>query len=105
MARRRSAARSEIVAAGLSHTLDKALMLNFVEMKLSKASVSITARGLAANALKSDQHLSELGGLPHPPILLTRVHAGRPADRSTSAARVVDRMMPTRHREFGAGWR
>jgi hypothetical protein len=42
-----------IVAAGFSHTLDKALMLNFVEMNLSKESVSITARGLAANALKA----------------------------------------------------
>ena len=42
---------AEIVAAGFSHTLDKALMLNFVEMNLPKESVSITARGLAANAL------------------------------------------------------
>ena len=42
----------QIVAAGFNHTLDKALMLNFVEMNLSKAAVSITARGLAANALK-----------------------------------------------------
>jgi hypothetical protein len=44
---------AEIVAAGFSHALDKALMLNFVEMNLLKKSVSITARGLAANALKA----------------------------------------------------
>ena len=44
--------KAQIVAAGFNHTLDKALMLNFVEMNLSKAAVSITARGLAANALK-----------------------------------------------------
>jgi hypothetical protein len=44
---------AEIVAAGFGHTLDKALMLNFVEMNLPKESVSITARGLAANALKA----------------------------------------------------
>jgi hypothetical protein len=41
---------AQIVAAGFNHTLDKALMLNFVEMNLPKATVSITARGLAANA-------------------------------------------------------
>jgi hypothetical protein len=28
---------AQIVAAGFNHTLDKALMLNFVEMNLSKA--------------------------------------------------------------------
>ena len=39
---------ARIVAAGFNHTLDKALMLNFVEMNLLKATVSITARGLAA---------------------------------------------------------
>jgi hypothetical protein len=44
---------AQIVAAGFNHTLDKALMLNFVEMNLPKATVSITARGLAANALKA----------------------------------------------------
>jgi hypothetical protein len=36
---------AQIVAAGLSHTLDKALMRNFAEMNLRKATVSITARG------------------------------------------------------------
>jgi hypothetical protein len=46
---------AQIVAAGFNHTLDKALMLNFVEMNLPKATVSITARGLAA--LKAIQHL------------------------------------------------
>lgn len=51
---------AQIVAAGFNHTLDKALMLNFVEMNLPKATVSITARGLAA--LKATQHLS-----PHSP--------------------------------------
>ena len=36
---------TKIVAAGLSHTLDKALMRNFAEMNLRAATVSITARG------------------------------------------------------------
>jgi len=43
-------------------TLDKALMLNFVEMNLPKATVSITARGLAA--LKATQHLRRAERLP-----------------------------------------
>jgi hypothetical protein len=38
----------QIVAAGLSHTLDKALMRNFAEMNLREATVSITVRGLDA---------------------------------------------------------
>jgi hypothetical protein len=36
---------AQIVAAGLDHTLDKALMQNFAEMNLCEATVSITARG------------------------------------------------------------
>ena len=36
---------AQIVAAGLSHTLDKALMRNFAEMNLREATVSITAPG------------------------------------------------------------
>jgi hypothetical protein len=36
---------TQIVAAGLSHTLDKALMRNCAEMNLRAATVSITARG------------------------------------------------------------
>jgi hypothetical protein len=36
---------AQIVAAGLSHTLDKALMRNFAEMNLREATVSITPRG------------------------------------------------------------
>ena len=36
---------TQIVAAGLSHTLDKALMRNFAEMNLREATVSITAPG------------------------------------------------------------
>ena len=36
---------TKIVAAGLSHTLDKALMRNFAEMNLREATVSITVRG------------------------------------------------------------
>jgi hypothetical protein len=36
---------AQIVAAGLNHTLDKALMRNFAEMNLCEATVSITARG------------------------------------------------------------
>lgn len=32
---------AQIVAAGFNHTLDKALMLNFVEMNLSKAAKRI----------------------------------------------------------------
>ena len=36
---------TKIVAAGLSHTLDKALTRNFAEMNLREATVSITARG------------------------------------------------------------
>ena len=36
---------AQIVAAGFDHTLDKALMQNFVEMNLCNATVSITARG------------------------------------------------------------
>ena len=36
---------TKIVAAGLSHTLDKALMRNFADMNLREATVSITARG------------------------------------------------------------
>ena len=36
---------TQIAAAGLSHTLDKALMRNFAEMNLREATVSITARG------------------------------------------------------------
>ena len=36
---------TQIVADGLSHTLDKALMRNFAEMNLREATVSITARG------------------------------------------------------------
>ena len=53
---------AQIVAAGFNHTLDKALMLNFVEMNLPKATVSITARGLAA--LKATQHLRRAERLP-----------------------------------------
>ena len=53
---------AQIVAAGFNHTLDKALMLNFVEMNLPKAAVSITARGLAA--LKATQHLRRAERLP-----------------------------------------
>lgn len=34
-----------VVEAGLSHTLDKALMRNLAEMNLREATVSITARG------------------------------------------------------------
>ena len=52
----------QIVGAGFNHTLDKALMLNFVEMNLPKATVSITARGLAA--LKGTQHLRRAERLP-----------------------------------------
>jgi hypothetical protein len=36
---------AQIVAAGLNHTLDKALMRNFAEMNLREATLSITARG------------------------------------------------------------
>jgi hypothetical protein len=36
---------AQIVAAGLDHTLDKALMQNFAEMNLCEATVSITPRG------------------------------------------------------------
>ena len=36
---------AQIAAAGLNHTLDKALMRNFAEMNLREATVSITARG------------------------------------------------------------
>jgi hypothetical protein len=36
---------AQIVAAGLNHTLDKALMRNFAEMNLREETVSITARG------------------------------------------------------------
>jgi hypothetical protein len=36
---------AQIVAAGLNHTLDKALMQNFAEMNLCEATVSITVRG------------------------------------------------------------
>ena len=36
---------AQIVAAGLNHTLDKALMRNFAEMNLCEATVSITASG------------------------------------------------------------
>ena len=36
---------AQIVAAGLNHTLDKALMRNFAEMNLREATISITARG------------------------------------------------------------
>jgi hypothetical protein len=36
---------AQIVAAGLNHTLDKALMRNFAEMNLCEATVSITACG------------------------------------------------------------
>jgi hypothetical protein len=36
---------AQIVAAGLNHTLDKALMRNFAEMNLCEATVSITVRG------------------------------------------------------------
>jgi hypothetical protein len=53
---------AQIVAAGFNPTLDKALMLNFVEMNLPKATVSITARGLAA--LKATQHLRRAERLP-----------------------------------------
>ena len=53
---------AQIVAAGFNHTLDKALMLNFVEMDPPKATVSITARGLAA--LKATQHLRRAERLP-----------------------------------------
>ena len=53
---------AQIVAAGFNHTLDKALMLNFVEMNRPKATVFITARGLAA--LKATQHLRRAERLP-----------------------------------------
>ena len=56
------ALRAQPLAAGFNHTLDKALMLNFVEMNLPKATVSITARGLAA--LKATQHLRRAERLP-----------------------------------------
>ena len=36
---------AQIVAAGLNHALDKALIRNFAEMNLREATVSITARG------------------------------------------------------------
>jgi hypothetical protein len=36
---------AQIVAAGLNHTLDKALMRNFAEMNLREATISITVRG------------------------------------------------------------
>ena len=36
---------AQIVAAGLNHTLDKALMRNFAEMNLCEATVSITTCG------------------------------------------------------------
>ena len=42
------ASEAEIVQTGFNHTLDKALMLNYVEMHQPEATVSITARGLAA---------------------------------------------------------
>jgi len=53
---------AQIVAASFNHTLDKALMLNFVQMNLPKATVSITARGLAA--LKATQYLRRAERLP-----------------------------------------
>jgi hypothetical protein len=53
---------AQIVAAGFNHTLDKALMLNLVEMHQPGATVSITARGLAA--LKATQHLRRAERLP-----------------------------------------
>jgi hypothetical protein len=37
---------AEIVAAGLNHSLDRALMGSLVEINLPEATVSITARGL-----------------------------------------------------------
>ena len=39
---------AEIVQAGFNHTLDKAMMLNYVEMHQREGTVSITARGVAA---------------------------------------------------------
>jgi hypothetical protein len=36
---------AQVVAAGLNHPLDKALMRNFAEMNLREATISITARG------------------------------------------------------------
>jgi hypothetical protein len=46
---------AEIVEAGFNRTLDKALMLNFIEMHQPQANVSITARGLAALRTMSPQ--------------------------------------------------
>ena len=59
---------TQIVAAGLSHTLDKALMRNFAEMNLREATVSITARGRDAlskfpvTCLRTSPRISDRGG-------------------------------------------
>src|SRR4051812_47702061 len=58
---------TQIVAAGLSHTLDKALMRNFAEMNLRAATVSITARGRDAlskfpvTCLRTSPRISDRG--------------------------------------------
>jgi hypothetical protein len=65
---------TQIVAAGLSHTLDKALMRNFAEMNLREATVSITARGRDAlskfpiTCLRTSPRISDRGPLPLCPL-------------------------------------
>ena len=58
---------TQIVAAGLSHTLDKALMRSFAEMNLREATVSITARGrdalskISVTCLRTSPRISDRG--------------------------------------------
>jgi hypothetical protein len=75
---------AQIVAAGFNHTLDKALMLNFVEMNLPKATVSITARGLAANAFAASERAAYMR-----PGLRLNAGVGSQGDRSVHLASVT----------------
>jgi hypothetical protein len=108
---------AQIVAAGLNHTLDKALMRNFAEMNLCEGTVSITARG--RDALRKfpvvrpgpieSESFSERRGRERPsefsngddPIVLAKNESHRATIR-TRTSPSPDRTAPTRKSERGS---
>ena len=74
---------TQIVAAGLSHTLDKALMRNFAEMNLRETTVSITARGRDA--------LSKFPVSAFPPARASAIGRPLPLCPLTAAADLFNR--------------
>jgi hypothetical protein len=89
---------AQIVAAGMSHTLDKALMRNFAEMNLREARVSITARGRdALTRLPTSPRISDGGTVAHAGFfILSQSRASAQSDRASALPTMPLRAQPRR---------